>query len=156
MLRDHGGLFGPVASAPTLWRTLNELDDAASPRVEAARAKVRSRVWDLIAARQEGFPASSTCYGDLGATIVIRLDATLVNVHPDKAGARGRRPRSQARIWRDSARATFRSWLTISSVRSAGNRSAGALTLMPARKPRPSIATPTQRPAAWFSASSKP
>ena len=32
VLRDQGELFGSVASAPTLWRTLNELDTAALVR----------------------------------------------------------------------------------------------------------------------------
>lgn len=88
VLRDQGQLFGSVASAPTLWRTLKELDGPALSRVEAARAKTRSRVWDLVEARHGSIPASRTCYGDLGATVVIRLDATLVNVHSDKENAR--------------------------------------------------------------------
>jgi len=88
VLRDQGELFGSVASAPTLWRALNELDTAALHRVEAARATVRARVWDLITARHGGLPASRTCYGDLGSTVVIRLDATLVNVFSDKENAR--------------------------------------------------------------------
>ncbi len=88
VLRDQGELFGPVASAPTLWRTLNELDTAALRRVETARAQVRARVWDLITARHGSIPASATCYGDLGSTVVIRLDATLVNVFSDKENAK--------------------------------------------------------------------
>lgn len=88
VLRDQGELFGSVASVPTLWRTLNELDPTALRRVEAARAKARSRVWDLVEARHGGLPASRTCYGDLGSTVVIRLDATLVNVFSDKENAR--------------------------------------------------------------------
>jgi hypothetical protein len=38
-LGEHSELFGPVASAPTLWRALNELDIPASRRVETARTR---------------------------------------------------------------------------------------------------------------------
>ncbi len=87
VLGDQDELFGPVASDTTAWRTLNELDAPALARVQAARAKTRARVWELITARHGTIPASRTAYGDLGSTVVIRLDATLVNVHSEKASA---------------------------------------------------------------------
>lgn len=50
-LRDQGELFGPVASASTCWRALDEIDDRRRVRIETVRARVRRRVWDLIVAR---------------------------------------------------------------------------------------------------------
>src|SRR6478736_10149164 len=41
VLRHQDQVLGPVASAPTVWRALNELTPAALRRVETARAKVR-------------------------------------------------------------------------------------------------------------------
>lgn len=72
-----------------MWRSLNEIDHAALARVTMARNQVRERVWELIAARHGRIPPSRTCYGDLGATIVIRTDASLVESHSDKKCAAG-------------------------------------------------------------------
>src|SRR5215210_6210681 len=44
-LRHQAGLLGSVASAPTVWRSLDEASPAALARVEKARAKVRRHVW---------------------------------------------------------------------------------------------------------------
>src|SRR5512135_2534431 len=89
VLRDQARLFGPVASIPTMWRSLNELDHAALARIAMARNKTRERVWELIAARHGRIPPACTCYGDLGPVIVIRIDATLVTAHSDKECAAG-------------------------------------------------------------------
>src|SRR5512135_963868 len=89
VLRDQARLFGPVASIPTMWRSLNELDHAALARIAMARNKTRERVWELIAARHGRIPPARTCYGDLGPVIVIRIDATLVTAHSDKECAAG-------------------------------------------------------------------
>jgi hypothetical protein len=40
-LRHYDGLLGPVASPPTVWRTLNEVTPAALNRVEKARSVIR-------------------------------------------------------------------------------------------------------------------
>ena len=55
-LRQQAGVLGPVASPPTVWRTLDEVTPAALRRVEKARAKVRRHVWELLpgGARLEG------------------------------------------------------------------------------------------------------
>jgi hypothetical protein len=45
VLRRQGQVLGPVASAPTAWRTSGELTRAALKRIERARAKVRRHVW---------------------------------------------------------------------------------------------------------------
>lgn len=90
VLRDQGELFGPVASDPTLWRTLNAVDARALAKIAAARAKTRVHVWDLIAARHGGrVPAAKVADADLGKTIVIRLDASIVIAHSDKDQAAG-------------------------------------------------------------------
>lgn len=86
-LRDQGELFGPVASDPTLRRALAEIDDLTLDRIASARAVVRRSVWQLIAARHGGIPASAVADRDLGTQIVIRLDATMIPSHSDKEGA---------------------------------------------------------------------
>jgi len=45
VLRDQPALFGPVASHPTVWRTLAAVDDAALERIKQARAEARRRAW---------------------------------------------------------------------------------------------------------------
>lgn len=89
VLRDQKRLFGAVASVPTMWRSLNEIDDPAIAAITAARNKARGRVWRLIAARHGRIPPSRTCYGDLGEVIAIRIDATLTVCHSDKECAAG-------------------------------------------------------------------
>ena len=88
-LRHQGDLFGPVASTTTAWRCLDEIGDLQLARIDRARATARAWVWRQIVARHGQIPATRTCYGDLGKTIVIRLDASIVIAHSDKAGARG-------------------------------------------------------------------
>jgi Transposase DDE domain group 1 len=87
VLPDQGELFGPVASDPTLWRALDAVDARVRDRVATARARARRHVWDLIAARHGGIPAARVADADLGRTVVIRLDATLVLSHSDKEQA---------------------------------------------------------------------
>jgi hypothetical protein len=89
VLRDQGELFGSVASDPTLWRTLNDIDDLQRDKLAAARARTRRHVWGRVVARHGAIPASSVADRDLGKTIVIRLDATLVVAHSDKELATG-------------------------------------------------------------------
>jgi hypothetical protein len=89
VLRDQGELFGPVASTTTAWRCLDEIDGVQLGRIDRARAKTRAWVWRQIVARHGRIPAARTCYGDLGKTVVIRLDASIVTAHSDKIGAKG-------------------------------------------------------------------
>ena len=72
VLGDQPGLFGDVASVPTMWRTLEATDRSALERIEAARASARVAAW--AAGMDPGF-------------YVIDIDATLVNAHSDKEGA---------------------------------------------------------------------
>ena len=85
VLRDQGELFGPVASDPTLWRSLDAVGGLQRDRIAAARARTRRRVWDLIAARHGRIPPARVADRDLGATVVIRLDASIVIAHSEKA-----------------------------------------------------------------------
>jgi hypothetical protein len=89
VLRDQGELFGPVASDPTLWRTLHDIDGLRRDRLTAARARVRRHVWTQIEARHGSIPASRVADRDLGKTIVVRLDASLVIAHSAKELAAG-------------------------------------------------------------------
>ena len=72
VLGDQPGLFGEVASTPTMWRTLEASDAQVLERIEAARAGARAAAW--AAGMDPGF-------------YVIDIDATLVNAHSDKEGA---------------------------------------------------------------------
>jgi hypothetical protein len=83
VLRHQRQVLGPVASAPTVWRTLDELTPAAVRRVETARAKVRRLVWAQLPA----LPPSRVAGTDLDGTVVLDVDATLVTVHSEKEAA---------------------------------------------------------------------
>ena len=89
VLRDQHRLFGAVASVPTMWRSLGEIDSRGIAEVALVRNRVRQRVWEAICARHGAVPASRTCYGDLGTMIVIRIDASLIASHSDKQCAAG-------------------------------------------------------------------
>jgi hypothetical protein len=88
-LRDQAELFGPVASDPTLWRALEEIGPDQRARIATARARIRRHVWALIEARHGRIPPSRVAGADLGATIVIRIDATIQVAHSDKEQASG-------------------------------------------------------------------
>ena len=87
VLRDQGELFGPVASDPTLWRTLNAVDALTRDKIAIGRAKTRVHVWNLIAERHGSIPAAKVADADLGKTVVIRLDASIVIAHSEKSMA---------------------------------------------------------------------
>jgi hypothetical protein len=84
ILRHQEGVLGPVASAPTVWRALDEATPAALARVERARAQVRRHVWGLL----PQLPASPVAGADLGEVVVLDVDATLVTAHSEKEQAR--------------------------------------------------------------------
>ena len=50
MLRHQGGVLGPVASAPTVWRPLAEVTPAGLMKIQTALARVRRHVWAQIPA----------------------------------------------------------------------------------------------------------
>ena len=85
VLRAEPGVFGLVASDPTVSRTIDALAKdapAALAAIRAARAAARERAWEL--AGQHAPDAGITG----AAPLVIDLDATLVTSHSDKELAR--------------------------------------------------------------------
>jgi hypothetical protein len=82
-LRHQTAALGPVASPPTVWRTLDEVTPAALRRVEKVRAKVRCHVWSQMSR----LPTSKVAGMDLGETIVLDADSTLVTAHSEKEQA---------------------------------------------------------------------
>jgi len=83
VLRHQEQVLGPVASAPTVWRTLDELTPARLRAIEMARARTRRHVW----AQLPLLPASKVVDTDLGDTVVLDVDATLVTAHSEKEQA---------------------------------------------------------------------
>ena len=78
-LRHQGDLLGDVASPATLCRALGEIDASRLEELDAARARVRARVWDLIVARHGRIPPALVPCGDLGDQIVLRVDAHFID-----------------------------------------------------------------------------
>lgn len=78
VLRHQAGVPGPVASAPTVWRTLDEVTAGRLKKIAAARARVRRHVWSQL---PNGVPASRVAGTDLGDVVVLELDATVVVTH---------------------------------------------------------------------------
>ena len=84
VLRHQEDLLGEVASPATLCRALGELDAACLEDLDAARARVRARVWSLIVARHGRIPAAQVPTGDLGEQIVLRVDAHFIDATSNK------------------------------------------------------------------------
>jgi len=80
----HQPVWGRVASPATVWRALDEITPAGLVRIGKARARARGRVWDLL---PDGVPASAAAGADLGDTVVLDVDATLVTAHSEKEHA---------------------------------------------------------------------
>ena len=78
---------GPSASASTVWRVFDDLDESALVRVAAARAVQRRKVWAALAARPQGFPWLKVAGHDWDGWIVLDVDASLIESHSDKQGA---------------------------------------------------------------------
>ncbi|MFC5099950.1 IS1380 family transposase [Kibdelosporangium philippinense] len=89
VLRDQAELFGPVASDPTLWRTLDAVGQVQRNKIARVRARIREHVWSLIERRHGRIPPSRVADRDLGTTVVVRLDGSLVIAHSDKQLAAG-------------------------------------------------------------------
>ena len=84
LLRAAPGVFGKVASDPTVSRLIGTLaDDAdhALKAIETARAQARARVWALAS---EQAPDHAV---DAASPLIIDLDATLVTSHSEKEHA---------------------------------------------------------------------
>jgi hypothetical protein len=84
VLRAEPRVFGPVASDPTVSRTIDRLAQDATAvlaAIDTARAAARARAWTLAG---DHAPDHSV---DAGSPLVIDVDATLVTAHSDKEGA---------------------------------------------------------------------
>lgn len=89
LLEHQRPVFGPVASHPTAWRALKELDELARARAGRARAAVRRRVYELLRKRPEGFPEVEVEGVPLAGWTVIDSDGTLIPAPSEKEGAHG-------------------------------------------------------------------
>ncbi len=87
VLRHQAGVLGPVASPPTVWRTLDEVTPGRHRKIAVARARVRRHVWAQIVERHGAIPASKVAGADLGETVVLDVDATIVIAHSEKEQA---------------------------------------------------------------------
>ena len=84
LLRSEPGVYGRVASDPTVSRTIDALAadaPAALKAIDAARAETRARVWELAGVHAPDHQASAA------APLVIDMDATLVTAHSEKERA---------------------------------------------------------------------
>lgn len=85
----HGPLGLSGGSDSTMRRLLAGLDVKAHRRLARARARVRSRVWTLLAAAGQGFPWIEIAGKTLRGWTVIDLDATIITCATRKEGAAG-------------------------------------------------------------------
>jgi hypothetical protein len=84
LLRAQPGVFGLVASDPTVSRLVDRLAadiDRTLGAIDAARAAARARVWELAGGHAPHVAASAA------APLVVDLDATLVTAHSEKENA---------------------------------------------------------------------
>jgi hypothetical protein len=84
LLRSSPGVFGPVASDPTVSRTIDALARdvaAALSAIDTARAAARTRAWVLAG---DHAPDGAV---DARKPLVIDVDATLVTAHSEKEQA---------------------------------------------------------------------
>ena len=86
VLGHQAGVLGPVASPPTVWRTLDEVTPGRLKKIATARARARRHVWAQLAAG-DGIPASKVAGADLGDVVVLDVDATIVIAHSEKENA---------------------------------------------------------------------
>jgi hypothetical protein len=86
VLRNQADLFGQVASDPTAWRVLSELDEAALIRLRQARAQARELAWAQTVETRGGLP-TSTAAGQPVPGLVLDVDASIVICHSDKESA---------------------------------------------------------------------
>src|SRR5690242_12575569 len=80
VLRDQRQLFGPVASDPTAWRLLSDMDSAAIDRLNQARAAAREVAWAQRIETLGALP-QTTAAGLAVPGLVLDLDASIVLCH---------------------------------------------------------------------------
>ena len=84
LLRAEPGVYGPVASDPTVSRTIDALAadaPAALKAINTARAAARAAVWELAGEHAPDHVASAA------APVILDIDATLVTSHSEKEQA---------------------------------------------------------------------
>jgi hypothetical protein len=84
VLRAEPGLFGLVASDPTVSRAIDRLAEdpvTALRAINTARAAARARAWELAGGHAPDHRV------DAGDPLTVDVDATLVTAHTDKEGA---------------------------------------------------------------------
>jgi len=84
LIRSEPGVYGPVASDPTISRLITRLANDAPAALKAinfARARARAQAWALAGAQAPGHARSVT------DPLIIDVDATLVTSHSDKENA---------------------------------------------------------------------
>jgi hypothetical protein len=86
VLRDQAQLFGPVASDPTAWRLLSDLDEAMLAELRVARAAARELAWAQRIDTRGGLP-QTTAAGQPVPGLVLDLDASIVLCHSEKESA---------------------------------------------------------------------
>ena len=90
VMTDQQELFGLVASVPTAWRTLGEIAAGGGhtqARITGAVNEARRRAWAAIEARHGALPGVRVADKMLDGVTCLRLDASVVACHSDKAGA---------------------------------------------------------------------
>jgi hypothetical protein len=87
VMRQAALVLGHPASASTLYRTLDTIGPVQLAKIGSARARVRSRVHDLLDLRPGGFPWIRVDGKPLTGWTVLDIDASFVPAHSDKEGA---------------------------------------------------------------------
>ena len=90
VMTDQAELFGLVASVPTAWRTLGEIaagGGRTQARIATAVNAARRRAWAAIEDRHGALPGVRVADKVLDGVTCLRLDASVVACHSDKAGA---------------------------------------------------------------------
>lgn len=86
VLRNQASLFGPVASDPTAWRLLSQLDEATLAVLRSARAQAREVAWAQHADTRGDLPRA--CAAGLPVDgLILDIDATIVLCHSEKESA---------------------------------------------------------------------
>jgi hypothetical protein len=86
VLRNQPALFGTVASDPTAWRLLSQLDATLLAELRAARAHAREVAWAQHAEVRGDLPQPMAA-GQQVDGLVLDIDATIVICHSEKESA---------------------------------------------------------------------
>ncbi|WP_137817001.1 transposase, partial [Gandjariella thermophila] len=90
VMGDQAELFGPVASVPTAWRTLEEIAAGGirtAKKITAAVNTARGHAWDQIVTRHGMLPGVRIADKTLDGVTCVRIDATVTDAHSDKEQA---------------------------------------------------------------------